>query len=216
MADLLREIDEELQREHMAALWRKYQFLILGLIACIIFGTAANSAYKQHVTQKEVALSVALGSVATKPEMQDAEKIEAFQAFARSNPGVGQSVLAQMAAISVMLRANKTDEALKALDALANDAAATSFTQDYARLVRIQVQFDKGDPVQLRQQLAPLAAEGQPWRYTARMLQGGLYGKHGDNAKAKEIFQALSQDKEAPVTIRDEARLLARYYATQG
>ncbi|MBP7252993.1 MAG: tetratricopeptide repeat protein [Alphaproteobacteria bacterium] len=216
MADLLREIDEELQREHMAALWRKYQVLIMGIIACLIFGTAANSAWKQHVAQKEVSLSVALGSVATRPEMQDAEKIEAFQAFARSNPGAGQGVLAQMAGISVMLRANKTDEALKALDALANDRTASPLTQDYARLVRIQVQFEKGDPVQLRQQLAPLAAEGQPWRYTARVLQGGLYGKHGDNAKAKEIFQTLSQDNQAPITIRDSARLLARYYATQG
>ncbi len=216
MADLLREIDEELQRERMTALWRKYQFVILGLIACIIFGTAANSAWKKHVAQREVSLSVALGSVATKPEMLDEEKIEAFQAFARSNPGAGQSVLAQMAGISVMLGKNKLDEALKALDALANDAAATPLTQDYARLVRIQVQFDKADPVQLRQQLTPLAADGQPWRYTARVLQGALYGKHGDSAKAKDIFQTLSQDNQAPTTIRDSARLLARYYATQG
>jgi hypothetical protein len=216
MADLLREIDEELQRERMTALWRKYQFLILGAIACLIFGTAANSAWKQHVAQKEVSLSVGLGSVATKPDMQDAEKIEAFQAFARSNPTAGQSVLAQMAGISIMLRAGKSDEVLKALDALANDASATSITRDYARLVRIQVQFDKGDPVQLRQQLAPLAADGQPWRYTARVLQGALYGKHGDSAKAKEIFQTLSQDNQAPITIRDSARLLSRYYATQG
>lgn len=216
MADLLREIDEELQRERMTALWRKYQFLILGAIACLIFGTAANSAWKQHVAQKEVSLSVGLGSVATKPDMLDAEKIEAFQAFARSNPTAGQSVLAQMAGISIMLRAGKSDEVLKALDALANDASATSITRDYARLVRIQVQFDKGDPVQLRQQLAPLAADGQPWRYTARVLQGALYGKHGDSAKAKEIFQTLSQDNQAPITIRDSARLLSRYYATQG
>ena len=216
MSDLLREIDEELQRERMALLWRKYQKLILGAIALVIFGTASHTAWKQHIAKTEITRSVALGSVASRPNMAEAEKIEAFQAFAKANSGSGQAVLAQMAAIAGLIHADKKDEALKALDALANEPSALPMTRDYARLVRVELLLDSGDPVALRQQLEPLAQAGQPWRFSARMLQGVLYGKHGDFAKAKDILKALSEDTDAPTTMRDEAKQLARYYATQG
>jgi hypothetical protein len=216
MSDILREIDEELQREHMAKLWRKYQYVIVGVIALLVFGTASHSAWRAHKDQAEVNRSVALGSLGTDDSMKVEAKIESYQAFARMNQGTGQAVLAQMTAIGGLIHAKKTEEALKALDGLANDQTAPKMAQDYARVVRVELMLDTGNPVQLRQQLEPLAAEGQPWRFTARMMQGALFGKHGDHAKAKEIFKAISLDMTAPTTMRDEAKLLANYYATQG
>lgn len=216
MSDILKEIDEELQREHMAALWKKYKIPVLGFITLIILGTATFSTWKQHKESREVALSVALGSLATRPGMTEAQKVEAFQAFARQNAETGQGVLAQLTAVGGLLKDGKRDEAIKQLDALANDSYANQMTKDYARLIRIQLLLDTGDPVALRQQLAPLAENGQPWRYNARMMQGLLYGKHGDNVRARDIFKALSESSDAPTTTREEAKLLARYYATQG
>lgn len=216
MSDILKEIDEELQREHMAALWRKYKIPVLGAIALVILATATFSTWRQHKESREVALSVALGSLATRPGMTEPQKVEAFQAFARQNPETGQGVLAQLTAVGGLLKDGKRDEAIKQLDALANDSYANQMTKDYARLIRIQLLLDTGDPVALRQQLVPLAENGQPWRYNARMMQGLLYGKHGDYVRARDIFKALGESSDAPTTTREEAKLLARYYATQG
>lgn len=215
MSDILKEIDEELQREHMAALWKKYKVPVVGIIALIILGTATYTTWKQHKESRQVGLSVALGSLATRPGMTEAQKVEAFQAFARQNPETGQGVLAQMTAVGGLLKDGKRDEAIKQLDVLANDSYANQMTKDYARLVRIQLLLDTGDPVVLRQQLAPLAENGQPWRYNARMMQGLLFGKHGDYVRARDIFKALGESSDAPTTTREEAKLLARYYANQ-
>ncbi len=216
MSDLLREIDEELQREHMAALWHKYKIPVLAVLALIVLGTASQTAWKQHKEATEISRSVALGSLGTRPGMTDAEKGEAFNAFANTYKGSGQAVLAQMSALGFLLQAGKKDEALQGLEALAHNQDAPLLVREYAKLVRVEIQLDTADPTSLRQQLEPLAAEGQPWRFTARMLQGLLFGKHGDYAKAKTIFTTLSDDANAPVTLRDEAKILARYYGTQG
>lgn len=216
MSDILKEIDEELRREHMAALWRKYKVPLLGTIALIILGTATFTTWKQHKESREVALSVALGSLATRPGMTEEQKVESFLAFSKQNPQSGQGVLAQMTAIGGLIKDGKRDAAIEQLDSLANDSYANQLTKDYARLVRIQLLLDTGDPVALRQQLAPLAENGQPWRYNARMMQGLLYGKHGDYVRARDLFKALGDSSDAPTTTREEAKLLARYYATQG
>jgi hypothetical protein len=216
MSDLLREIDEELQREHMAALWHKYKIPTLGFIALLVLGTASYSAWQDHkiatATKRSVALSTVLGTTT----MTDPQKSEAFLAFATSNAGSGQAALARMAAINALLRDHKTAAAVQELDVLANDATAPSIARDYARLSKISVQFEQADPAQLRQQLAPLAADGQPWRYMARLLQGALLAKTGEPKMAQAVFGTLAEDQAAPTTLREQAKILARYYATQG
>lgn len=216
MSDLLREIDEELRREHMAALWHKHKYVVMAVLGLLVLGTASYSGWQEHKEKTEVSRSVALGSVGTAPNLDDLQKSEAFMAFAKSNPGTGQAALARMNAVGALIRAGKKDDALRELDALANDPATPALAQSYARLVRVELQFDTGDLVQLRQELAPLAEDGQPWRYTARFLQGTLFGKHGDAKTARDIFTALAVDPNAPVSTRDMAKLLARYYGTQG
>ena len=218
MADILREIDEELERERMASLWHKHKIAIFVVLGLIVFGTASYSAWTHHNTTRDVTLSVALGKITDKPGASDEEKLEGFLAFANANKGTGQGVLARMSAAGIMMDMGdaRTGDAVRELGLIINDPVAPALTRDFARLQRAALQLGTGDIAQLRQELGPLAAEGQPWRFTARMLQGSLFARAGEYATAQSIFKALGEDAQAPVNLKDNARMLALYYSTKG
>ncbi|MEJ0062839.1 MAG: tetratricopeptide repeat protein [Alphaproteobacteria bacterium] len=216
MTDLLREIDEELERERMLVLWNKYNKPIIIAIAALLIGTASYSAWNGHRLQGDVSRSVGLNAIISRIDQKDEEKAEAFAAYAGEFPGTGHAVLAKIAAARAYLDAGQAPKALTILDGLTREEGAPEYIRQYAALLWVEAQLDTGDAVALRQKLTPLIADQQPWRFTARTLLGLLYGKNGDNAKAREIFQALEAEAEIPDGLREEAHDLARYYATQG
>jgi hypothetical protein len=208
MNDILREIDDELQRERMAALWHKHKFLIVGLLAAVIFLTASISAWRDHRTATEVRNSLALGTIGENASLDEAGKAEAFLGFARDHQGTGQADIATLMAIGIKRDLGKKDQVLQDLAALAANDKARPLVRDYARLLRVQLRLDSEDIALLRQELAPLAADGQPWRYTARLLQGSLFLRGGETKTAQEVFGAIANDATAPIAARDSARLM--------
>ncbi len=72
------------------------------------------------------------------------------------------------------------------------------------------MQIDDGNPETLMSRLEPLAADGNPWRYTARELQAVLALRSGDTARARELFTRLADDMDAPDSLRTRATEMLR------
>jgi hypothetical protein len=214
MSDILREIDDELQREHMAALWHKYKIVVVGAIVVLLIGTASYSAWRDHDSQANIKRSVALGNITANVTTNEVQKSEALAALATEYPATGHAVLARFAAATALNKAGQTTAAVQALQTIIADAAAPALAQNYARLLLVELQFDSLPPEKLREMLAPLAVDGAPWRYPARLLQGVLLGKAGDHQTAATLFATLVADPSVTSAIREQAKLLARYYAT--
>ena len=69
--------------------------------------------------------------------------------------------------------------------------------------------LDSGDPAQLATRLAPLTAEGNPWRASAREAQALLALRRGATEEARRILEALVADAAAPAGLRERAQRVA-------
>ncbi len=215
MADLLREIDEELQRERMLALWSKYKTLVMTLVLGLVVGTASYSAWQEHTATAKIKRSVALYDMLASKTGSERDKLESLQGFMGEFPGKGQTIMARFVAADIHVRAGALPQAVAMLESVALDKTVSDLLRQYAGVLAIQVQLDTGDAAELRKKLEPFAAEGRPWRYAALAMQGMLLAKGGDLAAAEKIFAALADNPAAPGSLGEYASDLSNYYATK-
>ena len=211
MSDIFREVDEDLRRDRMERLYKRYGGVVLAAALAIVAGTGAYTAWRswqqsQH-QQETAALAAALSQSG-----QGAEKgVEALASFAaKADPGMAG--LAQLNAAALLTREGKTAEAIAVYDKLAANGSVGPVYRELASLLSVMHQLGSGDPAQLQARLQPLMGETSPWRFSAREMSAVLAARAGDKDKARTLFQQLADDSQAPAGVRSRAADLATLY----
>jgi hypothetical protein len=206
---ILREIDEELRKERFSKLWMRYGKILIGVAIVIVSSVAGYKAWQSYdVTNRgqqgeRFAATIRLASEGNGEVALDA--LTAFQADASQ----GYQMLAGFQAAALMADGGDGQGAAAAYDKLANDNALDIIYRDLATLLgTIQLMNNGGDTALLTTALASLAADNNPWRYSARELIAVLAKQSGNEAKARELFTALTDDATTPQGIRLRAREL--------
>ncbi len=202
---LMREIDEDLKREQWQKLWKAYGRYAVGglvLVLVVILGFVGWREYRE-------------GSLAHDGNIYwQADRAAAFGDHAAAAEGFGVLVehgsggypaLAGLRQAASLATAGDRESALELYDRIAAEAGSDSATGQLAQLYAAMMMLDGGGTRQIAERLEPLAADGAPWRFSARELQGLLAMRDGDNAEAQRIFDALIADPETPTTLRNRA-----------
>ena len=197
--NLFHEVQEDLQRQQMEAMWKRYGIWVVGAALGVVLATAGTTAYHSWKAERDQRLTAEL-LAATKGGAGEAKNIEALQGFAAKpeNAGAAQAVFALLRAGTLAADANDKAKAIQIFDQVANDSTVDTAYRQLGDLLSVQMQLDSGDAAALSLRLAPLTEERAPWRFSALEEQGYLAIRAGDKAKARQIFTDLSQDTRAP------------------
>ncbi|TWA68018.1 hypothetical protein FBZ82_106140 [Azospirillum brasilense] len=211
MSDIFREVDEDLRRDRMERVFKRYGGIMLAAALAVVAATGGTVAWRNwQQSQKEsetTALAAALSQAAQGPD----KGVEALAAFAgKADPGM--AALAQLNAAALLAREGKTAEAVAVYDKLSGTAGAAPVYRELAALLSVMHQLDSGDPAQLQARLQPLTADANPWRFSAREMSAVLAARAGDKDKARTLFQQLADDSQAPAGVRSRASDLATLY----
>jgi len=209
MADIFREVDEDVRRDELLGYWRRYGKYAVAVAVVFVLSVAGFTFLKQYNERQRLAagdaFQVAEGLArAGKP----VEAAGAFQTLADTYGG-GYGQLARVRAARAQVAAGDRDGAVRAFDAIAADAEVDAFLRDLARLEAAALLVDAGDPAAVRARLEPLLAEGQPLRPLARELQALLALRQGDRTAAGAIYRELAADAHAGPGLRVRAAELA-------
>lgn len=191
--EFIREVDEELQRERLATIWRRFGGVIVGAALLAVIGTAAKvgwDQWRQRSIAAEAAQFVKAEAAMTASQPQDAAK--AFASLADSGR-TGYAELARLREAEALLAANDPKGADAALAAL-GQGSGDPILRDLGTLVAVSRTVDTGDPAALRAQLAPLAVAGAPWRDQARELQAVIAIRIGETEEARRLLTELAND----------------------
>jgi hypothetical protein len=205
---LAREIDEELRRERLLKLWDKYGTYILAIALAVVVGVGGYKFYESRRAQANQEAST--------------RYIIGLRDFAMNKPGEAQKALENLAvnapagyaALSRLRLAGYDQEtgnlaeAATAYEDIAKDGSVDPILADYARLQIAMLKLDSTDFTDLKNRLTPLAAEKNPWRFSARELLGLAAYKAGLSAEARNHFQRLITDRTAPPGIAERARTM--------
>ncbi len=203
---ILREIDEELRQDQFALLWKKYGKFFLGVAAIIIATVAGYKGWESYdISSRGQQGERFATSLRLAQEGNEQEALDALKAFS-AEAGTGYQMLSGFKAAALMADQGDAAGATAAYDKLVDDNSLQSVYRDLAVLLGAVQRLNAGeDTVALTTRLAPLSADDNPWRHSARELMAILADQSGDKTKARELFKALSEDQAAPQGIRQRA-----------
>ena len=203
---LLREIDEELRQEQYAKLWKKYGNYVIAAALALVVGVAGFQGWRTY----DVNTRLADGErFAAAQQLVRAGKPDAArQAFGElaADASSGYALLARLQEAALMAETGDRAGAETAYAEVAGDGGVDATFRDLARVSQALLAMDGANPDEVRERLAPLTADDNPWRHTALELSALVLYQAGKTDDARQAFKRLSEDSSAPSGVRARAR----------
>jgi hypothetical protein len=205
VADIFKEVDEDLRRDNLEKLWKKYGLQIISLAAAIVLGVAAVQGWRTYDLDQRGKLSDRYG--AAQELAQGGEVTAGLDAMIDLSEasGGGYAGLAAFEEARLRVESGDTGGAIEVWDRIAEGSELGPGFKEAAILFSVLHQIDDGNPASLRARLQPLATDSQPFRSTARELLAVIALGDGDTASARELYTKISDDREAPAGLRQRA-----------
>jgi hypothetical protein len=209
--NLFQEVQEDLERQRLEALWKRYGNMAVMVMLAVILATAAYSTYTSWQTRKNQEATGQLLLLLSAEDMGFEKRIKALREFSDMHGATSQGVMALLEIASLESKQGHSDRAVALYDGIANNRNADASFQQFARLMSVREQMDTGNPTELMARLDPLTVKDAPWQAEAKEYQAYLALRLGDNIKAKQIFTDLSQDVALPHSLNERAASMLRY-----
>ncbi|MBR3912770.1 MAG: tetratricopeptide repeat protein [Alphaproteobacteria bacterium] len=188
-AILMRELEEEIQKEKLLNLWKKYRVPFIGTIIAVIAFTAGNEIYRSWYEKVKLAESnqfeQAIVLNVTK-QTEDAQKI--YQnLIAESKTGYG--ALSEMRLAQIAFDKNDTAGGLAHLKNVMNNTDLPTEIRSIARLSYIGHQVDTAEPNVLLNELNPLLTQTNTALYASvAELNAVLLLRQDNKTQAKDVL----------------------------
>jgi hypothetical protein len=192
------EVTEEVRRDRLFALFRKWGWVAGLAVVLVVGGTAWNEWQKSRAEARAEAFGNAV------IDAMDVGGTEERRAALSAVPATGE----QAAILQLLLASDPAEdgaETLAALDRVAADPALSPIYRDLAVLRRVLVAGTSQPVAERKAALEPVAAAGRPYRGLALEQLALLLVEEGKTDEAIAAFQALRQDRDASEGTRARA-----------
>lgn len=205
MADIFREVDEDLRAENARKMWQKYGPYLVGLAALIVLASGAWAYWQQHQAERQAAFATRYAEAVQRAEAGDVDGAATVLTALAQDAGSGYATLARLYQAGLLAKKGDVDGALRLYDLVAGDNDAERLFRDLAILLAASHRVDREDQAALQQRLEPLLQESNPWRASARELAAVAALKAGKRDEAREAFARVADDATAPAGVRARA-----------
>lgn len=203
MVDIFDEVDEDVRRERMQALAKRYGPIVGGGLTLVIVAVGALTFWRQYQADQQAEAGARYLEAARAQVADSTAGRDVFQDLTADGPA-GYPLLARFKHAEALAAAGDRKGAIATL----NEAEAIDGPERYKELARLMAlglrSYDES-PETLLPLVEPLAAPGRPWRPLAQEQAAMLEWKLGRLDAARARFEALSADLSAPVGVRARA-----------
>jgi hypothetical protein len=195
----INEVSEEVRRDRMFSLWRRYGGLVIGAVVAIVIAAGVKT-WLDHNAQAEA--EAVGGALIAAGEGTPEAAAAALTALAAETGNKGAAMLARLNAGAALAEAGNREEAAKAYDGVAADPGADPLLQDFAAFRAVMLRSEEMAADALIGALSPIANGTGPYRLLAMEAQGFAHLKGGDRQAAVAAFQAIYLDEQTPQGLR--------------
>lgn len=211
MSDIFQEVEDDLRAERARRLAQKWGGVALAAALAVLAATGGWQAWRWWQAREAAAAAASYLALGRQAEAAGADLAaigDGFAALGREAPA-GYRALAGLRAAALKAESGDLAGALALWNRIAADSGTDPLYRDLATLLAVSHAVDSGDPAELAARLAPLLAEGHPWRASAREAAALLAIRRGQAAEARRMLEALAADQAAPPGLRERAQRLA-------
>lgn len=188
------EVTEEVRRDRLFALMRKYGWVAALVIAGIVGGAAFNEWRKaQDMAAAEAAGDALLGAVRAE---------DPAVALAAVQSSGARAALVGMLRADALIEAGDTAAAMAQLDVVAENADAPRSLRDLARLKVLMMRDPGNDPAAVDAALTELSAAGSPYRLLALEQQAIALVGAGKRDEAVTLYASILAEPELTSAMR--------------
>lgn len=196
----IEEVSEEVRRDKLFKLFKKYGWILALVVVAIVGGTAYNEWDK---AQKQAEARLTGDLMRTALAAKDPAALAPLENNARAS-----AVLARLADAKLRLDAEDTAGALAALHAVANDSAAPVIYTDLAWLKIVMLDGENMSENERNGAYDRLTAPDAPYRPLALEQRAMQYVRDGDQAAAKTDLALILAGQSASPALRNRAQQL--------
>lgn len=213
----LREVKEEIDRERLENLWKRYGTVIVGAAALIIAAVAGLQFW--NLSAKSAAEQAGADYQSAMRSVLDSKLDEADGAFAKlgKDAPTGYATLAELQLAATLLEQGKKAEAQQKFEELSKRSGIDSLLKGFSALQAAALRLGEADFTEMENRLNDLVKDESPWRFNAHELLGLAALKAGQLEKARKSFAMILADGNASPAIRQRSELrMAQVAASEG
>ena len=205
-----REVDEELRREQVQGLVRRYGILVGIAVLLLLAGLGGyfwwQNDQERRAGEQAETLSAIYADIDAGKGKEAGPRLDKLAAD--GNEGYRLSALFTKAALA----AQDGDEAtaIATYKRIAADGDAAQPYRDLALVRHTAMEYDKLAPALVVERLKPIAVAGNPWFGSAGEMVAMAYMKQQKPELAAPIFAAMAKDERVPETIKSRAVQMAQ------
>ncbi len=208
MSDIFDEVGEDLRRDRLSSMWKRYGWLVYLAAGLIVIGTAAWRGYDYWATSRANAAGDAYAEVLASVKPGDHKALaEALAVYAGSAPTQYQ-VLARFRAASEHAAMGETDNALAAFEDLSKASGVDQAFRDLAAVRAALIAVDRETLDQIKARVAGYNNDISPWRHAAREIIALAAVRAEDWKSVNTEARKLTDDPATPSDVRARARIL--------
>ena len=204
----IREVNEELRSDQVRNVWTRFGPVIVAVAVLIVVGTASWRIYEYFQDQRATDTGdrfIAALDLASKGDHDAAMK--ALADVEKDGHGA-YPVLARFRVATLKAEAGDAKGAAEAFSAIGDDTSVPEALRDVARVRAGLLLVDLSDYKAVSDEVEALAVAGNPLRNSAREALGLAAYKAKDLGKAREWFEQITEDTEAPRNISTRAQIM--------
>lgn len=208
MSDIFDEVGEDLRRDRLTGLWKRYGWVLYVAAGVIVAVTAAWRGYDYWTTSRANAAGDAYSQVLASAKAGDHKELaESLALYAGSAPAQYQ-VLARFRAASEHAAMGETDNALAAFEDLSKASGVDQPFRDLATIRAALIAVDRETVDQIKARVSGYNNDISPWRHAAREIIALASVRAEDWKGVSEEARKLTDDPATPADVRARARIL--------
>lgn len=207
MSDIFSEVEEDIRRDQMKALWNRFGGYVIGAAVAVVAITVGNVVWQGWQQDRKVEASNSYQAARTLLEAQDPGAQQALQNVIENAPS-GYAALARFDLAALYLMQDDDQAALAALDGIAADPGIDGSLRDLARMKAVMIALDISSADEVEARLAPLMREDNAYRPIAVEAKALNALRDGREDEARNLFANLVVDTTAPQGVRFRANAM--------
>jgi hypothetical protein len=210
------EVDEELRRDQLNALWKAYGKYVIGGAIGVVLAVGGSQLYDYLVRSDQEASSKEFAAAVTSSADADSETSISIWENASGELNPGYSAMAKIRAGQTMAKAGKLTDAVAVYDSVAANVEFDTVLREFSSYLAAIAVLDQGEDIlDARARFGALSTKGQPWYFNASEQLAYIDMKEGATQAAYDIFSLLAEDSDTPQSIAVRARQFRDMLETQ-